>query len=219
MQQIIQWLTHLATDVPLELFVFIGTVIEEIIAPIPTPVVLGTAGYLAHQAGQGWFFLFWLATVSSVGKTLVSVVFYFLGDKAEDFFVHRCGKFFGISPTDIQKAERWMNKGWWDEVVLVGLRIVPIVPTFAVSIVCGVLRVKMRTFIWTTFIGTLVRSFIILGVGALGTQYAVDAWKTTGSDLFQDPLTVASGIIGLILGAGIALYLRKKMLRRTPQKE
>lgn len=45
------------------------------------------------------------------------------------------------------------------------LRAVPIMPTAPVSIVCGLIKVKIRTYITSTFLGTLVRNIFYLYLG------------------------------------------------------
>jgi membrane protein DedA with SNARE-associated domain len=42
-----QWIVHLATQVPLPAYVFVGEIIEELISPIPSQAVLMTAGSIA----------------------------------------------------------------------------------------------------------------------------------------------------------------------------
>ncbi|OGM24943.1 hypothetical protein A2627_03180 [Candidatus Woesebacteria bacterium RIFCSPHIGHO2_01_FULL_39_28] len=49
MNQIISHIKTLANTTPLDLFVFVGPILEEIIAPIPSPLVMTTAGTLAHS--------------------------------------------------------------------------------------------------------------------------------------------------------------------------
>lgn len=215
MDQLIDWLTTLATQVPLEVFVFLGTMIEELIAPIPTPVILGTAGYIAHQAGSDIPYLIWLAVIGAIAKTVASYIFYLIGLKAGQLFVTRWGKYFGMTLPQLHHFSRMMNKGIWDDVLLVGIRIIPIVPTFIVSLACGTLHVKPKTFIWTTVLGSAVRNFLILLAGAYGTSYAQSAWETTGKETFSEPLMSVAAVVGLVIGGGIALFLRQRFIQKT----
>ncbi len=50
--QLITYLEQLAQDIPLTIFAFIGSVIDEVIAIVPSPFVPITAGTLAFEQNQ-----------------------------------------------------------------------------------------------------------------------------------------------------------------------
>ena len=72
MEQIISLIKTLAYTSPLDVLAFIGSFMEEIIAPIPSPLVMTTAGTLAHTQNHTKRYLFWLAMDASMGKTIAS---------------------------------------------------------------------------------------------------------------------------------------------------
>lgn len=211
----VQWLLTLANQVPLEIFVFVGTFIEEVIAPIPTPIILGTAGYLARESIFPLGYILLLALVGATAKVLASYLFYILGQKSGEVFIARWGKFFGVSLDDHTALSRKLNRGVWDDVFLVGIRVLPIIPTFVVSLACGAMRIKIRTFLWTTFVGNLIRNIIILCAGAYATSYMQSFWNDSGKDMFENPLYSLVGLIGLIIGALLALLIRKKIAKKA----
>ena len=49
--------------------------------------------------------------------------------------------------------------------VLFLLRAVPIIPTAPVSIVCGLIKLNLKTYLSSTFFGTLVRNIFYLYLG------------------------------------------------------
>jgi membrane protein DedA with SNARE-associated domain len=212
MKEVLNWLHALAVSVPIEIFVLVGAVVEEILAPIPAPVVMGTAGYIAHQQGHGILFFFWLAIIGTIGKTFASWVFYLIGEKAGEPIVHSWGKYVGLNQKQLDRAHSWMNKVWWDEVLLVFLRVIPIIPTFILSIACGVIKIRMRTFLWTTFVGSVVRNFVIVWLGAMTTQYA-DQILQIQTEVTQQPLYLSFAIAGLLIGVVCALLIKKKLSR------
>jgi len=50
--QLLTWIEGLSVLVPLELFVLIGSIIEELFSPIPSPLITTTAGFLV-ASGEG----------------------------------------------------------------------------------------------------------------------------------------------------------------------
>lgn len=174
-QNILEKLLHI---LPLEIFVFIGSFLEEIIAPIPSPFIMGSAAVAAVEKNYAWWSFFILAVIGSVGKTLASYVIYIIADKGEDVVLGRFGKYFKISHEQLEKIGSLFSKGWWDDVVLFFLRVLPLVPSFFLSIACGVLKINMKSFIITTFLGTIFRNILLLLIGMYG-------WETIQNWLFQ----------------------------------
>ncbi len=168
MEQIISLIKTLATTIPLDGFAFIGSFVEEIIAPIPSPLVMTTAGTLAQTQNHTLLYLFWLAAVASLGKTIAGWVYYVLADKAEDIMLTRFGKVLGFSHTEVENIGKHFNGTWKDDVILLVVRALPIMPTALVSVVCGFIKLNMRTYLQSTFIGYLIRSFIFLYLGYTG---------------------------------------------------
>ena len=83
-----------ATQIPVEIFTFLGAFIEEVIAPVPSPIVMTLVGSIAAAQMTGLVFLFYLAIIGAVGKTLGAWLLYFITDKAEDLVFKRFGKFY-----------------------------------------------------------------------------------------------------------------------------
>lgn len=212
---LLNWLKEVATFWPLELFVLVGSVLEEIIAPIPAPLVMSLAGYLAHQRGQSWIFLIFLALLGAIGKTVASCVFYLLGNKAEGIIVSKWGRVLGLERQHLDRATQILNKKWWDEAALVFLRVLPIIPTFIVSLGCGVLRVPLRAFIWTTMLGSFIRNLFMIWLGVTGTAYVQQFWQDGGAEMAERPLFIFSTLTGLVIGCAIALLIKRKLGHAT----
>jgi membrane protein DedA with SNARE-associated domain len=159
-----------ANALPLDVFSFLGSFIEEMIPPIPAALILTTAGSIAFQQNHSWLFLFWLAVTGSAGKILASWIFYVLGDKFEDIVVVKFGKFVGIRHQDVESLGKRFSGGWGEGIGFFLFRCVPIFPSVSVSIVCGIIRLNMRVFILATFFGTIVKSLLYLYAGYAGLQ-------------------------------------------------
>mgnify|MGYP001603645139 FL=1 len=55
-----------------------------------------------------------------------------------------------------------------DDLIILVFRIVPILPTAVVSVVCGTVKINMFTYLRATFIGFIFRSLIFLYIGYAG---------------------------------------------------
>lgn len=163
--QFTDFLTKLAYTIPLPIFTFFGSLIEEIIAPIPSPIVMTLSGSLAAAANQPWVYIFILALTGSFGKTIGAYTIYLISSKAEGVIISKFGKFIGVTENDVEKISKRLNSGKRDDVVLFLLRAIPIIPTAPVSVVCGLIKVKIKTYLYTTFLGTLVRNLFYLYIG------------------------------------------------------
>lgn len=205
-EQIIDVLKQFSGVLPLPWFTVIGAFTEEVIAPIPSPLVMTLAGSLAASAEHAWTYLFVLAILGAAGKTLGSYLIYVIADKAEDILLGKFGRFIGVSHKQVEVIGRHLNKGWKDDVVIFVLRAIPIIPTAPVSIVCGLIKLNLRTYLVSTFLGTVVRNLFYLYLGFT----SVNAIESINNDIdgiekFGYLLLLAL----LVAGIGYVLYHRK----------
>lgn len=165
-----QTLQNSATYLPLEVFSCLGGFIEEVIAPIPSPFIMAAAGSAAFAQNKGMAMLVWLAFLGSVGKTLGSWIIYFIADKMEDFFVGKFGRFFGVSHKEVEAIGKYFKGGWKDLLILFSLRALPIVPSAPVSVVGGIIKVPLQTYLTATLLGNFVRNFVYIYLGFAGVS-------------------------------------------------
>lgn len=206
LQPIIDILHRLSGVLPTEVFVTVGAFIEELIAPIPSPLVMTLAGSLAASEGKTLTYLGVLAFLGAVGKTIGSWIIYHIADKSEDFVMNKLGRFVGVSHREIEIIGKHLNHGWRDDVILFLLRAIPIMPTAPVSIVCGLIKLHLRTYLVSTFLGTLVRNifYLYLGYTSLGALESLNE----GIDSFEK-----FGYLILLVAVGAAflwIYKQKK---------
>jgi membrane protein DedA with SNARE-associated domain len=200
-------LLSFSSHVPVEVFTFIAAFVEEIIAPIPSPVIMTTAGALANSQGNAMVFLFWISLVGAVSKLLASWILYFVADKAETVVLTKYGKFFGIDHSIVDKISTKFNGGVGDYFTMFALRAIPVVPSAPVSVLAGVFKVKLKPFLVGTFTGTLVRNMFYLYIGFTGVDF-YDKHKN-GLDTAESYVQ-----IGLVLVAILTLVyfkFRKKL--------
>jgi len=179
-------LTAISTKVPIPGFVFIGALVEEIIAPIPSPLIMTAAGSLAGAAGKSVVYLGLLAVIGAVAKTLGSWVIYIIGDKLEDVLLGKFGRLLGVSHKEVERMGSFLSRGKRDGVVMFFLRAIPIVPTAPVSLAAGLIKLRLRTYLTATLLGTAVRNVLYLYVGYAGLTTLealnenLEAWETWG---------------------------------------
>lgn len=166
-----QFIMFISDKVPLELFVFVGALLEEVVAPIPSMLVMTTAGFLSQAQGHTVFFLFWLIFIGNLGKILGSLGWYVVGDKVEDVVVGRFGKFFGLTHEDIERVgKRFTGRVWQDGAIIFLLRAIPFFPSLAVSLACGVIKIELKTFVIASYCGNAVKDTAYIMIGYFGAQ-------------------------------------------------
>lgn len=207
LDQVEQMLQASANVVPLEVYVALGTFVEEVLAPIPSPVIMTLAGSLAASGSTSVWYLLVLGLIGAATKTFASLLLYWIGDKAEDFFVNRFGKYVGVSNKEIEKIGKQFNGNNRDVVVLILARAVPIMPTSPVSVVCGIIKMDLKKYVVGTFIGTWIRGMMYLLLG----YYSVDSLEKINQGLMDMESLVQIGLVGIIgLVFVIMFYKRGK---------
>lgn len=191
--------------------VFIGSIVEEIIAPIPsTLVIMGTSFIVLKGAAINpetlITLLFSVVLPASIGVTIGSAVIYTLAYYLGKEFIDRWGKYLGVSWENIAKAQKKFEKGRSDEILLFTVRAVPVVPSIAINVFCGFIRYDVEKFLIITFIGTLVRAFIL---GFLGWQFGSLYQSISTQISYLEELSLAIIVIGIIIYFSYQKYRKK----------
>lgn len=199
------YLVALASQVPLELFAFVGSVIEELVAPIPSPLVMATAGSIAQAQGKTFAYLALIALISAASKTFGCWFFYFIADKVEDIFSRRWGKLLGFSHKDVEKIGSQFDGTRKDDLILILLRAFPIMPSTPISLACGFIKLNLRTYLQSTLIGAFFRSAFFLYLGYSGLEIYRSILE--GIDSAQSVMNI---LIVLLLGGFLAWVYYKR---------
>ena len=146
-------------------FTFFGTMLEEIIAPIPSPIVMTLGGSLASSQHRGLWYLVWLAVTGTAGKIIGSYVIYVIADKFENVLTGRLGRIIGLTHEQIENIGRRLGQGKRDAAALFLLRALPFVPTAPVSFAAGLLRLDLKTYLLSSAAGIFLRNIFFLYVG------------------------------------------------------
>ncbi len=196
-----QTVKYYAFHMPLEAFVFIGSFLEEVISPIPSALIMGTAGSLALMQGEMLWYLLLLAAVGNLGKTLGAWCYYMLGDKLEDVFIPKATKWFGIRHEDLENiGKRFVGHHWKDGGVLFLLRLLPPFPTTPVSIVAGIIKMDLWVFLIATYAGNFFKDLLYLYIGYAGIAKLHNLWRHVESvKVIFD--------IAIIIGFAVLLFI------------
>ena len=150
--------------------VFVGVIIESIIIPIPSPLIIMGAGALLIQPGLTWAgallpiltkVVLPGAVASTVGAYFAYGIAYWGGKPA----INRFGGFLGFHWEDILKIEKRLA-GRAGAMIFV-LRALPIVPLSLISATAGILRLPVTAFSIWTFAGSVPRCLILGYLGYL----------------------------------------------------
>lgn len=210
-QQIEEALKNSANYLPLELSSFAGGLIEEIIAPIPSPFVMAAVGSAAFAQNRDFLSLLMLAILGSLGKTLGAWVIYIIADKLEDIIVPRFGKFLGVSHQEIEGIGKHFKGGWKDDLILFVLRALPIVPSSPVSAVCGIIKINIRTYLVSTFLGNIPRNLIYIYLGYSG----ISAYQSILSGMDNMESVVQVIIFSILVGLVGWFYYKRHQNNKT----
>ncbi len=165
MQALINWLEVFSGQVPVTWFIFVGALVEELVAPIPSPLVMMLGGSIAAGQGSPLLFILFLALIGALSKTLGSLLIYIISDKAEDVIIDKFGKFLGVSHSDTEGLGKFFGQGKRDDIAIFLMRAVPVMPTAPVSVIAGLIKIDLKTYLLSTFLGLIVRNTIYLYLG------------------------------------------------------
>ncbi len=184
--------------------VFFGSILEEIIAPIPSSAVIMVSSLFIMDNSQislqafGRLFLY-IAVPAALGVTLGSLLFYGIVYKVGKPFVDRWGKYLGLSWEEVEKTEEKYSKHNLIELSIFTARALPILPSILVSASCGFIKYDIKKFTLLTFSGTLVKAFVFgLIAWQLGSVYnQIESKFTISGEIVITGLIIA--IVGFII--------------------
>jgi membrane protein DedA with SNARE-associated domain len=138
-------------------------VLENIIPPIPSEVVLPAAGAKARHSSH-W--LMGMIAAGTIGSIIGAMPWYLVARRiGTDRFlgwIDRYGHWFGTNRHELQRADEWFDRyGHW--AVLLG-RLVPGVRTI-ISVPAGFSEMPMRSFMTYTAIGTALWTTFLAAIG------------------------------------------------------
>ena len=145
--------------------------LENVFPPIPSELIMPMAGFLVSQGEMN---LAGVIASGTLGTILGALPFYyagkFLGLERLKQWADRYGRWFTVSPADIDESHRWFEKyGIWTVLLC---RLVPGVRSL-ISIPAGINNMHMGQFLLYSTIGSAVWSTVLAIAGyMLGVNYS-----------------------------------------------
>jgi membrane protein DedA with SNARE-associated domain len=196
--------------------VFIGVIIESVIVPIPSPLIIMGAGFVLISPQFSFFealgpILLQIVLPGSVASTLGAYIGYGIGYFGGKTVVDRWKGFLGFNWSDVEALERRFQGGRVNTTIFL-LRALPIFPLSVISAAAGLLRLPLQQFSLWTFYGAIPRCLLLgyLGWG-LGETYQG----------FAKGLDRAEGIVSAILVltiVGAIVWLRARVRGKMLEK-
>lgn len=150
--------------------------LETIFPPIPSELIMPVAGVAVAHGRLG----FAGVVASGTAGAMLGNLLWYLAARALGIvrfrpFIRRWGRWLGFNWGNVQRAERWFQ-GHGTVFVLLG-RLVPTVRSL-VSIPAGLLKMRFRSFLLASTIGTAAWTALLTFAGQqLGSRYGeIDQW-------------------------------------------
>jgi membrane protein DedA with SNARE-associated domain len=194
-----------------QLSVFIGVMIEQIIVPIPSPLIIMGAGAILIPHGisipNAFLQILWIIVLpGSLASTLGSYIGYMISFYGGKALVLRFQRFLDVDWDQIERLEKRFQgrKEAWSIFLS---RAIPVFPISLVSIFAGLLRISIKPFTIYTFLGSSFRCFFLGFFGWwIGATYEKAATRIDSVE------TIIS--IAMVIGMGVVFgYLYHKFRR------
>jgi membrane protein DedA with SNARE-associated domain len=185
------------------LVIAVVMLLENVIPPIPSEVVMPLAGYLVHE---GKLALIPAVLAGLVGTVLGAWFWYGVGrlvneEQLERWLAQR-GRWIGLEPKALAESRRWFNRH--GAAVVFWGRVIPGIRTL-VSVPAGIELMPQRSFLLWTTAGSLLWVLILTMTGAaLGQGYQrVAGWLEPFADVIKVVLVVAvaAAVVWVVLKA------------------
>jgi membrane protein DedA with SNARE-associated domain len=148
-----------------QLAVFIGVMIEQIIVPIPSPLIIMGAGAILIPHGisipNAFLQILWVIVLpGSLASTLGSYIGYMISFYGGKALVLRLQRFLDVDWDQIERLEKRFQgrKEAWSIFLS---RAIPVFPISLVSVFAGLLRIPITPFTVYTFLGSVFRCFFL----------------------------------------------------------
>jgi len=166
--------------------VLLLVILSHAIVPFPTEVVSAAAGFVyGFAAALPMLLVFWL---------LSALLAYWLAERFGRPLARRV-----VGERNLRRAEEFVARG--GPVPLISVRLVPFVPYNAICYAAGIVRVPLRRYAWTTFVGIIPLTTLVTYLGSRLEKPDFGDWR----------LWAAVGAFTLV---AVAAQILERRLRR-----
>lgn len=210
--EITQWIMELMRTHG-QLSVFVGVMIEQIIVPIPSPIIIMGAGAILIlpdlSIPNAFLQILWVIVLpGSIASTLGSYIGYMISLYGGKALVIRFQRFLDVDWDQIERLEKRFQ-GKKEALSIFLSRAIPVFPISLVSIFAGLLRIPIKPFTIYTFLGSIFRCFFLGFFGWwIGATYEKVATRLDSLETIVSILM----LVGMVVAFG---YLYYKFRRAT----
>ncbi|TCM69803.1 membrane protein DedA with SNARE-associated domain [Acinetobacter calcoaceticus] len=175
--------------------------LDNVFPPIPSEVIMPTAGY---AASQGQLLFTGVVIAGCIGSLVAAACLYWLGHACDNQgiyrWIDRYGKYLYIKSKDVEKALEWFNQ-YGERIVFWG-RMIPAVRSL-ISIPAGMSGMPFWKFMLYSGLGTIIWTTFLASVG-----YYFGENKLLMQQIFSQVGYVIIAIA--IIAVAIYVYLKMK---------
>jgi len=182
--------------------VFFMMVLESMIFPIPSELVMPFAGFLAVQGDLNFLLVCIFATLGSLVGSSLS---YFIGKYGGNKIVLKYGRYILVDEDDLIKTENWFRKKG-EKTIFIG-RLIPVV-RHLISIPAGIGRMNFKKFCLYTAAGAMIWNSFLAYLGyALGKN-----WDKVRQ--YTEPLSIAVAVLLALAGSYYLYHFLKDRIKK-----
>ena len=193
------------------LAIFLGGLLEQVIIPIPSPLITMAGGFLLIPKNIPFLevlkeALFLVVLPYTIAASLGLGIIYFAAYFGGKPFIEKFKNYLGFSWAEITRLKKRFKGTRRDKLLIITLRTIPVIPISIISGVCGAIRFPIPEFYISSIIGIFIRSLILTLIGwQTGEAYQTIA---QGLDKIEGLITIA--ILGIIVLTLIWGYKKRK---------
>ena len=153
---------------------FLVSLINESFSIVPYPVILSGQLLLLEDPFSITMIIklsLFVVIPIGIGTTLGSLPVYGLAYFGGKPAIEKFSKYLRFSWDSIERISLRFNGSWYDEILFLILRSVPLLPSLQVNAVAGILRMRPAPYLVLTIAGTIIKMlimFMFVGFGVEG---------------------------------------------------
>lgn len=183
--------------------VFFLMVLESMVVPIPSELVMPFAGYLIATGNFTWL---GVLIASAFGSIVGSLISYYIGLYGGEKILSKYGKYLLLDMEDLKNTENWFRKKG-EATIFIG-RMIPVV-RHLISIPAGVAKMDKKKFIIFTVTGATIWNMFLTYLGyVLGKNWAVVRQ-------YSEPFSIGFAIL---IVAGVVYFVWHHLLKHKKKK-
>ncbi|MCR4279359.1 MAG: VTT domain-containing protein [Candidatus Zambryskibacteria bacterium] len=161
----------LRPDLASAFIIFIFSFVNELLAVIPYALILsGQLIFLTDSLSWALLakLLVFVAVPVGIGSTFGTLLLYSLAYFGGKPSVSRFRGYLRFSWEDVERVNSRFKGMWYDELIFLIIRSMPVIPSFPLTIAAGFFRMRFLPYLVLTFVGLTIRmmlTLLIIGIG------------------------------------------------------